>query len=580
MKLFSCNTLESLRDRLGRLYGDKHSLSLLQRLTVTAGRCTADEIPSPRPGSAWSQQDVLLITYGDMVRNADEAGLVTLKRFVDDELCGAINCIHLLPIFPYSSDEGFSVIDYRKIDPQLGDWSNVDEFGRGYRLMLDLVINHCSRKSEWFQDFIDGIAPGRGYFLTASPDADLSTVVRPRTHPLLTPVLTRHGERHVWTTFSEDQVDLDFSNPDVLFEFLDLLLLYASHGTQIIRLDAIAFLWKKQGSSCLHLPETHEVVKLLRDLLTLVAPDVLLMTETNVPHEENISYFGDGDEAQLVYQFSLPPLLLHALQTGNARYLTRWAAELAPPPEGCTFLNFTASHDGIGVRPLEGLIPDEELDGLIDAVELRGGLVSRRSLPDGSQRAYELNITWFDALSGKVTLAGRTVGEMHIARFLCSQTIPLALQGIPAIYFHSLTATRNDRIAADASGHARDINRRRWTERELRRLLKDSESHTSRVFWEYLRLVRLRIVQPAFHPDAAQQVLSLGDAVFAVQRTPLVGAAAITAISNLSEEPQRIELDGAGALTDLIAGVEYHTGAIELAPYQSVWLTPSEPRAS
>jgi len=575
MKLFSCNTLAVLRDRLATLYGEKRSMSLLHRLTVIAGRCAADEIPQRCPGPAWSEQDVLLITYGDMVRNEHEVGLVTLKRFVDEQLCGAINCIHLLPIFPYSSDEGFSVIDYRKIDPRLGDWSDVDEFGQGYRLMLDLVINHCSRHSEWFQDFVNGIAPGRGYFLTASPDDDLSAVVRPRTHPLLTPVRTRHGERHVWTTFSEDQVDLDFSNPDVLFEFLDILLLYASHGARIIRLDAIAFLWKEIGSSCLHLPQTHEVVKLLRELLELVAPNILLLTETNVPHQENISYFGDGDEAHLVYQFSLPPLLLHALNSGNATCLSRWVAQLEPPPAGCTFLNFTASHDGIGVRPLEGLVPDAELEGLIAAVEARGGYVSRRSLPDGSERAYELNITWFDALVDAGHRSGHAVSNLHIARYLCSQTIPLALQGIPSIYFHSLTATRNDWRTAQRSGQPRDINRRRWPERELQRLLDDSASHHSRVFHEYLRLLRLRTAQPAFHPDTPQRVLSLGDAVFAVQRTPLQAEREIIAVSNLSDEPQHIALEQTRTMTDLIAEADHRAGPLELAPYQTLWLTPT-----
>jgi len=573
MKLFSCNTLATLRHRLVTLYGESRAPCLLQRLTVTAGHCASDDMPTAHCDSRWSEHDVMLISYGDMVRNDNEPGLATLKRFLDDELCGTINCVHLLPIFPYSSDEGFSVIDYRKIDPKLGDWSHVEEFGEGYRLMLDLVINHCSRKSGWFQDFVNGIAPGRDYFLTASPSVDLSAVVRPRTHPLLTRTRTRHGYRHVWTTFSEDQVDLDFSNPDVLFEFLDILLLYISHGAQIIRLDAIAFLWKELGSNCLHLPETHEVVKLLRDLLELVAPKVILITETNVPHDENISYFGDGDEAHMVYQFSLPPLLLHALHTGSAAYLTNWAAELAPPPQGCTFLNFTASHDGIGVRPLEGLVPDQELQALIEAVEVRGGLVSRRSLPDGSEQPYELNITYFDALSFPGEQTDQPPSDLHVARFLCSQIIPLALQGIPAVYFHSLTATRNDRRGALGSGHNRDINRRRWPERELMRLIRDDNSHTGRVFHEYKRLLRLRTVQPAFHPDAAQQVLQLGDPVFVVVRSAADHGQQITAISNITEESQLVELPGGEDMTDLISGAVCVGGMVELAPYQCMWLT-------
>jgi len=120
---------------------------------------------------------------------------------------------------------------------------------------------------------------------------------------------------------------------------------------RIARLDAVAFLWKELGTNCLHLPETHELVKLFRDVCEIVAPRAIILTETNVPHAENVSYFGQGDEAHMVYQFSLPPLLLHAFITGNGQYLTHWASGLEPPPAGCTFFNFTASHDGVGVRP-------------------------------------------------------------------------------------------------------------------------------------------------------------------------------------------------------------------------------------
>jgi len=353
---------ERIRERLGRLYGEAALPRLMDRLQLIIGRygVGADCLPEAAGCAPWDQTDAVLISYGDMVCASQEAPLATLRRFLEQHVGDAISSLHLLPLFPYSSDDGFAVIDYRQIDPALGRWADLDALADDYRLMLDLVINHVSSQSRWFRAYTNGMAPERHYFIEVDPKADLSAVVRPRTSALLRSVQTPYGERHVWATFGQDQIDVDFSNPDVLFEYLDILLFYVHHGAQIIRLDAIAYLWKQLGTSCIHLPQTHEIVKLLRDLLNLVAPRVLVVTETNVPHAENISYFGNGDEAHLVYQFSLPPLLLHAMHSGNGRYLTEWAAALAPPPPGCTYFNFTASHDGIGVRPLEGLLPQSQ----------------------------------------------------------------------------------------------------------------------------------------------------------------------------------------------------------------------------
>ena len=346
---------------------------------------------------------------------------------------------------------------------------------------------------------------GGSYFIEVDPAADLSAVVRPRSLPLLTAVTTPAGKRLVWTTFSDDQIDLNFANPDVLFELLDILLFYISMGARIIRLDAIAYLWKRIGTPCIHLPETHEVVKLFRDFLELVAPDVLLLTETNVPQPENYSYFGNGDEAHAVYQFALPPLLLHALQSGTSKYLTAWASALPVLPAGCAVLNFTASHDGIGVRPLQGLLPDEEIRTLVERVRTLGAEVSTQRNSDGSDSPYELNITYFDAMRGN-----GDPDPLHVQRFLCSQTIPMVLKGIPAVYFHSLTATPNDVEGVKRTGRARSINRRKWSQNELEDALKDEKSPAARVFREYTRLLQLRAQHAAFHPDGAQRILEYG----------------------------------------------------------------------
>ncbi|MBN2330173.1 MAG: sugar phosphorylase [Candidatus Omnitrophica bacterium] len=555
----------------------------MERLAMLVGRYGVG-VDFPRFELPWDQRASLLITYGDMVQkdggqDHPEKPLVVLKRFLDDHLKGAVSAIHILPFFPSSSDDGFSVIDYKQVDPELGSWDDIRSIAESFRMMFDLVLNHVSSQCAWHRDYLNGIAPGRHYFIEVDPETNLDSVVRPRTSPLLTPVQTPAGLRHVWTTFSSDQIDLNFANPDVLFEFLDILMFFITQGVRVVRLDAIAYLWKELNTSCVHLPQTHAIVKLFRDFLEMLAPQVLILTETNVPHEENVSYFGDGDEAQIVYQFSLPPLLLHTLLKGSAASLTQWARDLKDPPAGCAFLNFTASHDGIGVRPLEGLLPAEEFGSLIESVHHRGGFVSTKTNPDGGESPYELNITYFDALSEP----GRPDWPLHAQRFLCSQIIPLGLKGIPALYFHSLTATRNDYAAVNRTGQVRSINRRKWSESELLEILHDPKSTAAHVFGELARLLRLRAEHPAFHPDGGQQIFELGDAFFAFQRISPDESEAIISISNVTAERKsapifgRIPLlDQRGECVDLIRNETrpLKKGKLMLAPYQTVWLIP------
>lgn len=570
----SLDRFDSLRVRFERLYGERAE-RCMQRLLVLVGRY-AGERPRRRAARRWDETDSVLITYGDMVNRPTEPPLRTLARFARKHLRHAFSTIHILPFFPYSSDDGFAVIDYRKVNDDLGGWEDVEALSEDFDLMFDLVLNHVSSESEWFHDFLRGIAPNRNYFIEVKPDTDLSAVVRPRSLPLLTEVQTPYGQRHVWTTFSGDQVDLDFSNPDVLFDFLDILCLYVSKGMRIVRLDAIAYLWKTIGTTCIHLPETHEVVKLMRDVLELFAPEVLILTETNVPHEENISYFGDGDEAHVVYQFSLPPLLLHALQTGNADYLTRWAETVSETRPGCTYLNFTASHDGVGVRPLQGLIPPEEFDRLVETVQERGGYVSTKRNSDGSDSPYELNVTYFDALGGD---------DLHVDRFLCSQTVPLALKGIPAVYFHSLTATPNYQAGVKRTSMPRAVNRMKWRQSSLQSKMRDAGTATHRVFRELTRLLGIRGMQPAFHPDAAQQVMSADPRVFALVRTSREPVQKIFCVTNVSADriERPFEQVFAGEAVpprpvDLVREepLDLADNALTLAPYQTMWVTAGE----
>lgn len=549
---------DQIKSRLNKLYSPEQVTILCNALEARLESAKAEFADLPQ--TKWSEKDAILITYGDSVKREGEVPLKTLTDFVRTHLGDAVSLVHILPFFPFTSDDGFSISDYEAVRPDLGNWEDVKSLNESHDLMFDLVLNHCSASHKWFRQLLEDEAPGKDYFVTESPETDLSGVVRPRTHPLLTAFDTAAGTRHVWTTFSADQVDVDFRNPDVLLAYLDLLLLYVRRGTRMIRLDAIAYLWKETGTDCIHLWQTHEVVKLMRDVLEWVAPGVILLTETNVPHAENVSYFGDGDEARMVYQFPLPPLLLHGLRRGSAERLTTWASELEAPPAGCSFFNFTASHDGVGVRPLEGLVPMEEVKALAEEIRSLGGKVNERMHPDGSTTPYEINSSYFSAMRKE----GDT-DAMHCQRFLLSQTVPMCLQGIPAFYIHSFTATENDLEGLARTGQNRSINRKQWDLSALEELLSQEESDAAFVLRVLTRRLKLRAALPDFHPDVPQEILSLHPSVFALRRN------SILALHNFSDEAVVVPVKGAAVLmSDPGCGLKGEI--VEMSPCSVMWI--------
>jgi sucrose phosphorylase len=491
-----------------------------------------------------SQSDSIMIAYGDSFSGPDGSPLTYLLRFLDEELDGTVSGVHVLPFSPYSSDDGFSVIDYRQVDPDLGTWADVEALADEFVLMADLVLNHCSAQGPWFQAFLRDEAPYNRYFITADPDTDVSQVARPRAHPLLTPFETAAGTRYVWTTFSADQVDLDFGNPDVLFEMLDVFLGYIVHGARIIRLDAIAYLWKELGTSCLHHPKTHAVVKLMRAIVEELAPWVIIITETNVPHEENVSYFGDGhDEAHMVYNFSLPPLTLDAFLREDAGYLTQWGKGLATGSTATTYFNFLASHDGIGLLPTHGILSDSERDRLVQSVLDRGGRVSYKATATG-QIPYEMNINYLDAVAPKQLPASQ-----RAAIFLAAQAVMLSLAGVPGIYYHSLIGSENWQEGVEETGHNRTINREKLLFSRVSDELADPESLRALVLEGYKRLLRARAGSPAFHPAASQSILESPAAVFSVIRH--ADDENVLCLMNVSGEHQELSfLDGELGLGD------------------------------
>jgi sucrose phosphorylase len=559
------DSMQEVKQLLAVIYGEKTGQAALERIQPIIEKF-ADQ--KRKKKEFFSQEDVVLITYGDSLKKDGLAPIEALHEFANQYLKGAISTVHFLPFFPYSSDDGFSVMDFFEINPQLGSWENVNDIGSDFRLMLDYVVNHFSSKSRWFDNYLADKKGFEDFAIEVDPSIDLSMVTRPRSLPLLSEYKKENGRRvHLWTTFSADQIDFNFASLNVLARMTEVLLFYVQQGATMIRQDAIAYLWKEIGTPCIHLPQTHAVVKLFRAILDIVAPDVMIVTETNVPHAENISYFGNGrDEAQMVYNFTLPPLLFYSFVKEDATVLTDWAKGLQLESSNNTFFNFTASHDGIGVRPLEGILPPQELDALIEVVNTNGGQVSYKRNPDGTDSPYELNITYVDAI-----LADKNSSRAD--RFLASQSIQYALPGVPATYIHSLLGSRNWTEGVEQTGRARTVNREQLQVADVIKELKNPKSFRSQVFYPYIHLIKTRKEQPAFHPNAEFEILDTGPQVFAIRRSS--DDQTIYALTNISSSEAKVtipKIEAAKAMTDLLSGESFATDNVTLKPYQYVWL--------
>lgn len=524
----------------------------------------------------WDQSEVVLITYGQSIQNHKEPPLKVLHKFLNAYLKDIVTSVHILPFYPFTSDDGFSVVDYYAVNPQLGDWTHIQAIAQDYQIMFDAVVNHISSASQWFQEFLTSHHDNNLFFTQAELSDDLSSVTRPRTSPLLRRVDTVRGERHVWCTFSHDQVDLNFANPNLLIEIMKVLQYYLDHGALWFRLDAVAFIWKKLGTPCINLPEAHELIKIMRFLIERAQPKAVVVTETNVPIHENLAYFGNANEAHVIYNFSLPPLLLHALLSQDASILQGWLLSLPNLQAGTAYLNFIASHDGIGLRPAEGLLNDAQLEQMKQHIKQAGGLTTDRVLADGSVKTYEMNISLFDALAG--TFDG--VDEFQVQRFVSAYAIAFGLAGIPAIYIHSFLATSNDQERFAKTGVNRALNRHEWYEDELEALLADSTTANAQVLQSLRRLLKSRQQQPAFHPNSAQHILHLQPSLLGFYRQDYESGQIIFCIYNLTKTLQTISvsdlnLTGSGGWINLVDGscLLNLNESLELLAYEFVWLT-------
>ncbi len=558
--------MNPLQKRLTFLYGEDNA----PRLLAQTEQIIESYRSKIKPNHAeLTEQDSILIAYGDQVQAENQKPLQTLKTFCEIHLDNLVNTIHILPFYPWTSDDGFSVVDYRQVDKRLGNWEDISAFQPKFKLMFDAVINHISSQSEWFQKFLQDDLQYQNYFVTVEGNPDLSQVARPRALPLLTSFTTPAGEKKVWTTFSADQIDLNYKNPQVLLEVLDILLFYVQQGATFIRLDAIAYMWKDIGTSCIHLPQTHAVIQFLREALNQIAPHVHLITETNVPHVDNISYFGNGyNEAQLVYNFALPPLTLHTFHTSDATKLSAWAKTLTLPSNKTTFFNFLASHDGVGLNPARGILSNAEIDSLVEKTLTHSGLISYKHNSDGSKSPYEMNVNYFDALSNPN--ANEPI-DIQVSRFIAAQAIMLSIIGVPGIYFHSLFGSRNWREGVEQTGHNRTINRQKCSFDELQKELNDEHSLRAKAFKKYSDLLKARRNSPAFHPHGKQKILEFHKSIFAIERISPDENFRVVCLHNVSSQKISLATHFESGI-DLFTNQKIQISKVNLKPYQALWL--------
>lgn len=545
----------------GESFSEAHLKVLLEKID------NAGSVITGKRKAGWDEKDIVLITYADQFSAPGEKALPVFTRFYNEWLSRSFSHVHLLPFYPWSSDDGFSVIDYHEVAPETGSWRDVAELKKSASLMFDFVCNHMSAKSKWFENYINQTPGYEDFFISVDPETDLSAVTRPRALPLLTPFTLNDGSvRHLWTTFSEDQIDLNFASPEVLIAMVDVLLHYLMEGARYIRLDAVGFMWKIPGTNCIHLEQTHRLIQLFRAITDRVAPGTVLITETNVPHKDNISYFGDGEnEAQMVYQFSLPPLVLHAVHCQDVRALCQWASSLKLPSMKTTWFNFLASHDGIGLNPLRGILPESEILSLVEKLQQEGALVNWKNNPDGTRSPYEINVTYLDALSAK-----ESEDNERIARFILAHAVLLSFPGVPAVYIQSILGSRNDYDGVERLGYNRAINRKKYRAGEIDAELEDNKSLRHSIYHRLTQLIAIRRTEKAFHPDSQTIFETSGAHVFKIIRTADNGER-ITALFNFSNHQQNIHSDIETG-RELIAGEDIRSTTLSLNPWQVMWI--------
>ena len=519
-----------------------------------------------------SEKTSLVISYGDNIYSSQSSSMKIFQKFFQKNLEKLFDTIHFLPFYPSSSDSGFAVKDHYQIDRKIGNWSDLKKISKSKKIMADVVINHASARGLWFKNFLKRKKPGKDYFLTVNSKFNTSKVVRPRDHKLLKKIKIFEKNDYLWRTFSPDQIDLNFKNPSVLLRFIKIIIYLINNGVTIFRLDAIAYLWKQNGTKCINLSQTHEIIKLLRVVTSLLNVQTLIITETNLPEKENLSYFGKNNEANWVYNFSLPPLLIHAFLFENSSYLNQWSRKLPSTKHGNCYLNFIASHDGIGIRPTEGILNEKTLSSFLKRLKKNGSKFSYRKVQNKSKKVYEANITVFDALR-KSDFDPK--GLFFLERYISAHAIMVSFEGIPAVYFNSLFGKSNDEAKYIITGNNRDVNRYKWNFNNITTKLRDKKSKQSIFYRNIGALLEIKRKQKAFHPNASRININLGPKIFCFKRISKDKKQSIICMTNLSSKIQTPNFKKIGNYRDLLnSNLKFREGtALILKPFQTVWLT-------
>ena len=519
-----------------------------------------------------SEKTSLVISYGDNIYSSQSSSMKIFQKFFQKNLEKLFDTIHFLPFYPSSSDSGFAVKDHYQIDKKIGNWSDLKKISKSKKIMADVVINHASARGLWFKNFLKRKKPGKDYFLTVNSKFNTSKVVRPRDHKLLKKIKIFEKNDYLWRTFSPDQIDLNFKNPSVLLRFIKIIIYLINNGVTIFRLDAIAYLWKQNGTKCINLSQTHEIIKLLRVVTSLLNVQTLIITETNLPEKENLSYFGKNNEANWVYNFSLPPLLIHAFLFENSSYLNQWSRKLPSTKHGNCYLNFIASHDGIGIRPTEGILNEKTLSSFLKRLKKNGSKFSYRKVQNKSKKVYEANITVFDALK-KSDFDPK--GLFFLERYVSAHAIMISFEGIPAVYFNSLFGKSNDEAKYIITGNNRDVNRYKWNFNNITTKLRDKKSKQSIFYRNIGALLEIKRKQKAFHPNASRININLGPKIFCFKRISKDKKQSIICMTNLSSKIQTPNFKKIGSYRDLLnSNLKFREGtSLILKPFQTVWLT-------
>ena len=611
-----------LQANLRHLYGRRADGAFAELQELWRRHCLDEAASEARstaaPGAARTPEagDMALIAYADSIRGSGGAPLAALRRFVRRYLpAGTINTLHLLPFYPWDTDRGFSVQDYRAVDPRNGTWAEIEALaGEFDHLMVDLVINHASLDNPLVQGALTGDPRFRDFVIRyddgAQPDAAaLAELTRPRPDPVLTRYYLVASGGHtratfdpppdgtsagrdggwVWTTFSRPpnadgsaatrQVDLNFRNPRVLLEMLEVLLCYRGHGADWVRLDAAGYMWKELGTASIHRPNTHRLLQVLRDALAGRA-DLVSVAEVNEPQDTIVPYLGSaeaGVESDLVYQFAHFPLAVYALHSGDARHYKRWLGTL-DPFAGRQFITVFGSHDGMGRKPVLGLLPDADLERMVqDLVAGHGALPNYARQAGRGRVIYELCATPWSLIN---RADADEPPQLQVDRYVACAALGLTLRGVPAFYINGLLGVPN-RLDPDQLDENRSINREQFDEAALYADLDDRGGQMQRVMERLLHLIAVRAGEPAFAPGGPPlRVLDTPPAVVAVVADN--GGRHVVALINVSAAAQRIALDpalfsGRSEVLEVITGGTRRpppgaTWELTLAPYEVQWL--------